>query len=99
MMRPDAEADGLICILAQDYSIVKIKKSIGYSVAIINNQLSVNAAPILTSTCPLFRYVLHSKIQHFEKAVICREYGLCFGHFLQLTVKSFNGIYGINQFS
>ena len=40
MMRPDAEAVGLICILSYDYSIVKIKMLFRYSVSIINNKLA-----------------------------------------------------------
>ena len=76
-MRPIVKAVGLICILAHDYSIVKLKMLFCYPVTVVYDQLSVNTAPVLTATGPLFRYVLHSQIQHFEKAVISRKYGLC----------------------
>ena len=42
MMRPDAEAVGLICILAHDYSIVNIKMLIRYYVTVVYNQLSID---------------------------------------------------------
>lgn len=97
-MRPIVKAVGLICILAHDYLIVKLKMLFGYPVAIIDHELSVDTAPVLTASGPLFRYVLHSQIQHFEKAVISRKYGLCLSHFLQLTVETFYGIGRIYQF-
>ena len=62
MMRPIVKAVGLICILAHDYLIVKMKMLFGYPVAIIYHKLSVDAAPVLTATGPLFRDVLHSQI-------------------------------------
>ena len=96
-MRPIVKAVGLICILAHDYLIVKMKMLFGYPVAIIYHKLSVDAAPVLTATGPLFRDVLHSQIQHLEKAVICRKYGFCFGNFPKLTVESFDCIGGIDQ--
>lgn len=99
MMRPIVIVVGLICILAHDYSIVKIKMLFGYSVAIVDNQLSVDATPVLTATCPLFRNVLHGQIQHFKKTVICRKYGLCLSYFFQLTVKAFYGIGCIDKLS
>ncbi len=75
-MRPDAEADGLICIIAHDNSIVKIKISIWYSVAVVDYELCIYLTPVLTASSPLFRNVLHSQIQHLEKTVIGRKYGL-----------------------
>ena len=99
MMRPIVKAVGLICILAHDYLIVKMKMLFGYPVAIIYHKLSVDAAPVLTATGPLFRDVLHSQIQHFEKAVIGWKYGLCLGNFLQLTVEAFYGVGRIYQLS
>lgn len=99
MMRPIVKAVGLICILAHDYLIVKMKMLFGYPVAVVDYQLSVDAAPVLTATGPLFRDVLHSQIQHFEKAVISRKHGLCLSYFLELTVKAFYGIGRIDQLS
>ena len=96
-MRPIVKAVGLICILAHDHSIVKMKMLFGYPVAIIDHKLSVDFAPVLTATCPLFRDVLHSKIQHFEKAIVSRKYGLCLSHFLKLSVKALYGIGRIDQ--
>ena len=98
-MRPIVKAVGLICILAHDYLIVKMKMLFWYPVAVVNDQLSIDTAPVLTATCPLFRDVLHSQIQHFEKAVISRKYGLCLSHFLQLPVEAFYGIDRIYQLS
>ena len=98
-MRPIVKAVGLICILAHDYLIVKMKMLFGYPVAVVDYQLSVDAAPVLSATCPFFRDVLHSQIKHFEKAVISRKYGLCLSYFFQLTVKAFYGIGGVNQLS
>ena len=43
--------------------------------------------PVLTSACPLFRYVYHSKIEHFQQTVIRREYRFCLGHFPKLPVS------------
>ena len=98
-MRPIVKAVGLICILAHDYLIVKMKMLFRYSITVVDHKLSVDAAPVLTATGPLFRDVLHSQIQHFEKAVISRKYGLCLSHFLQLPVEAFYGIGRIDQLS
>ena len=54
MMRPIVKAVGLICILAHDYLIVKMKMLFRYPVTVIDNQLSVDAAPVLTATGPFF---------------------------------------------
>ena len=61
-MRPIVKAVGLICILAHDYLIVKMKMLFRYPVTVIDNQLSVDAAPVLTAASPFFRDVLHSQI-------------------------------------
>ena len=88
-MRPIVKAVGLICILAHDYLIVKMKMLFGYPVAVVDYQLSVDAAPVLSATSPFFRDVLHSQIQHLEKAVISWKYGLCLGYFSKLTVEAY----------
>ena len=98
-MRPIVKAVGLICILAHDYLIVKMKMLFRYPVTVVDNKLSVDAAPVLSATGPFFRDVLHGQIQHFEKAVISRKYGLCLSHFLQLPVEAFYGIGRIDQLS
>ena len=98
-MRPIVKAVGLICILAHDYLIVKVKMLFRYPVAVVDHKLSVDAAPVLTAACPFFCDVLHSQIQHLEKAVICRKYGFCLGNFPELTVESFDCIDGIDQLS
>lgn len=68
-MRPDAEADGLICIIAHDHSIVKIKISIGYSVAVVDYELCVYLTPVLTASSPLFRmYVVVLAVKNFYSA-------------------------------
>jgi hypothetical protein len=46
MMRPIVKAVGLICILAHDYLIVKIKVLFRDSVAVVDHKLSVDAAPV-----------------------------------------------------
>ena len=96
-MRPIVDTVGLICILAHDYFIVKIKMLFGYPVAVIDHELSIDLAPVLTATGPLFCDVLHSQIQHLEKAVVGRKHGLCFSYFLQLTIKAFYSIGRIDQ--
>ena len=96
-MRPIVKAVGLICILAHDYLIVKMKLLFGYPVAVVNHELSVNSTPVLTASSPLFHDVIHSQIQHLEKAVISRKYGLCLSYFLELSVEALYGICGINQ--
>ena len=93
-MRPIVKAVGLISILA-----VKMKMLFGYPVTVVNDQLSVDSTPVLTATGPLFRNVLHSQIQHFEKAVISGKYRLCLSYFFQLTVEAFYGIGCIDQLS
>ena len=98
-MRPIVKAVGLICILAHDYLIVKMKLLFGYPVAVVDHELSVNSTPVLTASSPLFRDVLHRQIQHLEKAVISRKYGLCFGDLLQLAIEAFYGIGCIDQLS
>ena len=99
MMRPIVKAVGLICILAHDHSIVKMKMLFRYSITVVDHKLSVDAAPVLTAAGPFFRDVFHCQIQHLKKAVICRKYGLCFGYFSQLPVKSFDCIGRIDQLS
>ena len=63
-----------------------------YPVAVVDHKLSIDAAPVLTAASPFFRDVLHSKIQHLEKAVICWKYGLGFRDLLQLAIEAFYGI-------
>ena len=60
-------------------------------------KLGSNFAPVLSSACPLFGYVYSIKIEHFQETVICKKYGLAFGHFPELSVESLYGIGGINQ--
>ena len=98
-MRPIVKAVGLICILAHDYLIVKIKVLFRYPVAVVDHKLSVDAAPVLTAASPFFRDVLHSQIQHLEKTVISGKYRLCLSYFFQLTVEAFYGIGRIYQLS
>ena len=96
-MRPIVKAVGLICILAHDYLIVKMKMLFRYPVAVVYHKLSIDLTPVLTATGPLFLDVLHSQIQHLEKAVISRKHGLCLSYFLELSIKAFYGIGRIDQ--
>lgn len=53
--------------------------------------------PILSVICPFFRNIYHSQIQHFQEAVIRGKYSLAFCDFPELTVKSPDGICGVDQ--
>jgi hypothetical protein len=41
----------------------------------VHLQLRVDGAPILAAASPFFRDIHHSQLQHFQKAVVCRENG------------------------
>ena len=73
MMRPIVKAVGLICILAHDYLIVKMKMLFGYPVTVVNDQLSVDSTPVLTATGPLFRDVLHSQITSSGISIVSKS--------------------------
>ncbi len=57
----------------------------------------MNDAPILPPASPFPGNVHHSQIQHFQQAVIGREYGLGLGHLSKLSVKSLNRVGGVDQ--
>ena len=57
----------------------------------------MNLSPFTPLACPFFRDVHHGKIEHLYETVIRGENSLVFRDFPQLTVKSFNGIGGVNQ--
>jgi len=50
------------------------------AITVIDSQLGEDLAPVNSAAGPFFRNIPHSQIQHFEKAVICRENGLGFCH-------------------
>lgn len=52
--------------------------------------------PILSVSGPFFRDIHHGQIQHFQEALIGREYRLRFRDLPQLLVKSLDGIRGID---
>ena len=52
----------------------------------IDLQLGSYLGPVPAASGPFFSDVLHSQIQHFEKAVIGWKYRLCLSHFLQRCV-------------
>ena len=62
-------------------------------------QLSVDPAPILTPARPFFCNVDHSEIQHFKQAVIGRKNRFRLRYLTQLTVKAFDRVCGVDQFS
>ena len=64
-----------------------------------DRQLSINLAPILTASRPLFGNVHHRQIKHLQQAVIRRKYRLGFCHLAELTVESLDGVRGVNQTS
>ena len=53
--------------------------------------------PILSVSGPFFRDIHHGQIQHFQKTVIRRKYRFGFSDLSELTVKSLDGIRGIDQ--
>lgn len=57
----------------------------------------MDAAPILSVTCPLFRNIHHRQIQHFQQTVVCQENALGFCDLPQLPIKTFNRVRGIDQ--
>ena len=63
----------------------------------IDGHLSVDQAPVLPSSSPLFGNIHHSQIQHFQQTVISGKDGLSFGYLAQLAVKALNGIGGVDQ--
>ena len=60
-------------------------------------QLGMDNAPIPALARPFFRDVHHRQIQHFQQAVIGREYRFRLGNLAQLAVEAFYGVCGINQ--
>ena len=46
---------------------------------------------------PLFRDIHHCQIQHLQQAVIGGKNRLGLGHLAQLTIKSLDGVGGVNQ--
>ena len=60
-------------------------------------KLRMNLAPIPASAGPFSCNVYLSQVEHFEQAVIVREYRPVFRNLPQLPVKIFNGIGGVDQ--
>ena len=65
----------------------------------IDLQLRVDLSPVLPVFVPLFRDIHHCQVKNFQEAVICREYGLGFRYFPQLTVETFNRICCVDKAS
>ncbi len=63
----------------------------------IDGQLRMDAAPVLPSTCPLFRNIHHRQIQHFQQTIVCRENALGFCDLPQLPIKAFDRVRGIDR--
>ena len=70
---------------------------IRHPVSVKDRQLSVYDGLVLPRSCPLFRNVKHSQVQHFEQAVVFRENGFGLGHFAKLTIEAFNCVCRIDQ--
>lgn len=68
-----------------------------HTVSVEDHELSVDHAPIHAPPRPFLRNIHHRQIQHFQKAVVRREYRFRFGHLSELAVEAFDGIRGINQ--
>ena len=72
---------------------------LGQTIAVVDDMLSVDPAPVLTTTGPFLCDVLHRQIQQLEQAVIGREDRSSLGHLPKLPVKSLDRIGGIDQLS
>ena len=68
-----------------------------HTISVEDHELGVDHAPIHAPARPFLRNIHHRQIQHFQKAVVCREYRFRFGHLSELAVEAFDGIRGINQ--
>ena len=75
----------------------KRARSLGQTVTVVDDQLGVNAAPVLPTTCPFLRNILHCQIKQLEQAVIGREYGTRLCYFPKLPVEALDCISGIDQ--
>ena len=73
--------------------------SLGQTVSIVDDQLGVNAAPVLASSGPFLRNILHCQIKQLEQAVIGREYGTRLCYLPKLPVEALDCISGIDQLS
>ena len=66
----------------------------GHTITVVNHELGVDHAPIYAAPRPFIRNIHHRQIQHFQKAVVRREYGFRFGHLPELAIEAFDGIRG-----
>ena len=71
---------------------------LGQTISIEDDQLGIDAAPVLTPTGPFLRDILHRKVKQLEQAVIGRKYRTCFGHLPKLSVEALDSIRRIYQF-
>ena len=72
-------------------------RSLGQTVAVVDDELGVNVAPVLASPGPFLRNILHCQIQQLEQTVIGRKdrAGLC--HLPELPVETFDRVGGIDK--
>ena len=61
---------------------------LGHALGKIDGHLSVDQAPVLSPSGPLFRNIHHGQVQHFQQAVIGGKDGFSLGHLAQLTVEA-----------
>ena len=72
-------------------------RSLGQTVTVVDDQLGVNAAPVLPSTCLFLRNILRCQIKQLEQAVIGREYGTRLCYLPKLPVEAFDRVGGIDK--
>lgn len=72
-------------------------QSIRHTARIEHDQLRVDHVPFLPPASPFFRNIHHGQIQHFQQAVIRREYRLFPGHFPKLPVEALDRVGRIDQ--
>ena len=72
---------------------------LGQTIAVVDDQLGIDTAPVLPPASPFLCDVLHRQIQQLEQAVIGREDRTSLGHLPKLSVKTLDRIGGIDQLS
>ena len=73
--------------------------SLGQSVAVVDDKLGIDLAPVLPPPGPFLRNILHCKVKKFKQTVIGRKDRAGFGHFPKLAVEALDRICRIDQLS
>ena len=90
---------GRVLSLLFQYSRITLKNQVLIRQPISEKylKLGVDNAPITPFPRPLLSDVHHRQIQHFQQAVIGREYGFRLGNLAKLAVEALYGVGSINQ--